>query len=77
MKIRRLSELHIEGYKEISISSEPIEYLSPKSVFLPTQFPVPLTVKVEPGEHVKLGQMVMEREGRFGHPILSPISGTV
>lgn len=77
MKIRRLSELHIEGYKEISISNEPIEYLSPKSVFLPTQFPVPLTVKVEPGDHVKLGQVVMEREGRFGHPILSPISGTV
>ena len=77
MKIRRLPELHIEGYKEISISNEPIEYLEPKSVFLPTEFPVPLAVKVNVGDHVKFGQVVMEREGRFGHPILSPISGTV
>ena len=77
MKIRRFTEIHIEGYKEMSLVNEPFEYLSPKSVFLPTAFPVPLTQKVAPGDHVLMGQVVFEREGRFGHPILSPISGTV
>ncbi|MCR5740978.1 MAG: RnfABCDGE type electron transport complex subunit C [Gammaproteobacteria bacterium] len=77
MKIRKLPEMHIEGYKEMSISREPQVFLAPKSVFLPTEFPAPLKVMVNPGDHVKMGQVVLLREGRFGHPILSPISGTV
>lgn len=75
--MRHLPELHIEGYKEMSISAEPKEFLKPKSVFLPTAIPVPLVMKKNPGDHVLLGEEVMSQEGRFGHPVLSPISGTV
>lgn len=77
MKLRHLPEIHIEGYKEMSIAHEPKEYLAPKAVFLPTDIPSPLTMKVNPGDHVLLGQEVMTQEGRFGHPVLSPISGTI
>lgn len=77
MKIRKLPEMHIEGYKEMSVTCEPVIFLSPKSVFLPVDFPVPLKQLVNVGDHVKMGQQVLLREGRFGHPILSPISGTV
>ncbi len=77
MKIRRLPELHIEGYKEMSIEKGPKEYLSPKSVFLPMTIPGVMTLKKEIGDHVLLGEVVMESNGRFPYPILSPISGTV
>ncbi len=77
MKIRRLPEIHIEGYKEMSISEKSKEYLNPKSVYLPTSIPVELVIKKNPGDHVLLGEEVMTQEGRFGHPVLSPISGTV
>lgn len=77
MKLRRLPEIHIEGYKEMSIERAPLEYLKPKEVFLPTTIPVDLKINVAPGDHVLFGEEVMTQEGRFGHPVLSPISGTV
>ena len=77
MRKRPMPEVHIEGFKELSISGKTLEYLNPKSVFLPTSFPSELSVLVKPGDKVKLGQKILMKEGRFGYPILSPISGTV
>lgn len=77
MKIRRLPELHIEGYKEMSILEGPKEYLKPKSVFLPTNIPVEMKMLKSDGDHILMGEAIMMQEGRFGHPVLSPISGTV
>lgn len=77
MKIRQTPEVHIEGYKEMSINGKTLEYLNPKSIFLPTNFPSELNVLVKAGDHVKIGDVLMTQEGRFGHPFLSPIAGTV
>ena len=77
MKIRRLPVLHIEGYKEQSITTAPKEFLKPEHVYIPTLLPSPMDVKVEVGDHVLLGEVIMESRGRFPYPVLSPISGTV
>lgn len=77
MKPRRLPELHIEGYKEMSITQGPKEFLKPKSVFIPLSIPNGVVFKKEIGDHVLLGEAIMEVEGRFKYPILSPISGTI
>ena len=75
--IRQLPELHIEGYKEMSITRGPIEFAKPKSVFLPLSFPGPMELKKEIGDKVKLGEVVMESVGRFPYPVLSPVSGVI
>lgn len=77
MKIRRLPELHIKGYKAMSISSGPIEYLSPRSVYIPTSIPNTIEILKKEGDKVLLGEVIMEAKGRFPYPILSPISGVV
>lgn len=77
MAPRRLPELHIEGYKEMSIVKGPIEFTNPKSVFLPLAFPGVMTLKKEIGDTVKLGEVVMESTGRFPYPVLSPVSGVI
>ncbi len=75
--IRTLPELHIEGYKEMSIVNDPIEFTKPKSVFLPLAFPGPMELKKEIGDRIKLGEVVMESKGRFPYPVLSPVSGVI
>ena len=75
--MRKLPELHIDGYKEMSINKGPIEYLNPKSVFIPISFPSPCTRLKNEGDHVLMGEAILEVNGRFPYPILSPISGTI
>ena len=77
MRIRKVPETHIEGFKELSIQGETYEYLSPKYVYLPMQFPSPLKELKSVGDKVLIGEAVLQREGRFAIPVLSPVSGTI
>ena len=77
MRIRKVPETHIEGFKELSIQGETFEYLSPKYVYLPMQFPSPLKELKSVGDKVLMGEAVLQREGRFAIPVLSPVSGTI
>ena len=75
--IRTLPELHIEGYKEMSIVKGPVEFTKPKSVFLPLSFPGVMELKKNIGDKVLLGECIMESKGRFPYPVLSPVSGVI
>jgi len=77
MRLRKLPEIHIEGYKEQSIKIGPKKYLEPKFVYIPLGFPNGLKQVKSDGEHVKLGEVIIKNEGRFPYPILSPVSGTI
>jgi len=77
MKLRRLPELHIEGYKEMSIHSKPLEYLNPKCVYIPVSLVPNVEIKVKAGDQVLIGTVLANVNSRFPYPILSPVSGTV
>ena len=69
---------HIDGRKHMSTSVPIEDYLDPDFVYFP------LTIGnteckrlVEVGSKVLMGQQILLREGRFGHPICSSVSGTV
>ncbi len=78
MLFTQIRALYIDGRKEMSTNNEDISFLNPKCVYFPTSAgDVVYSPLVEVGDEVLKGQPILERIGRFGHPICSPVSGTV
>lgn len=69
---------HLEGHKHISIN-EPIQnYLDPDFVYFPIKLDNAVyTPLVSVGDSVLMGQPILNREGRFSHPVCSSVSGKV
>ncbi len=69
---------HINGHKHMSTSEPIMNYLDPDFVYFPLNVGNATYQKlVEVGSKVLMGQQILIREGRFGHPICSSVSGTV
>ena len=77
MAFKKAGGLHIDGRKEMSLDTNLVEYLNPETVYIPLIQQSPLTPLVKAGDKVKMGTVVAERVDRFGHPVLSSVSGEV
>lgn len=78
MLFTQIRGIHINGRKEMSTKNEIVSYLNPKCVYFPTTIGnVAYTPIVEIGDDVLKGQPILERSGRFGHPVCSSVSGKV
>lgn len=77
MLFKKIRGIHIDGRKEMSTSSDIVPFLNPKFIYLPTTGNIAYKPLVNVGDKVLKGQVVLEREGRFGHPVCSPVSGEV
>lgn len=78
MIFRKIKGVTLPGYREMSLNGGIKENLKPEVVYLPlTNGNSPYRALVEVGQTVLKGQAVVQREDRFGHPIHSPVSGTV
>lgn len=78
MLFTQIRGIHINGRKDMSIKNEPISFLNPKNVYFPLVIGnVIYKPLVEIGDSVLKGQPILERSGRFSHPICSSVSGKV
>lgn len=78
MLLNKIKGVHLDGHKDMSISSSIKDYLAPSHVYLPLVIGNLIYKKeVEIGDRVLKGQLILNRTDRFGHPVASPISGTV
>lgn len=78
MLFKQIRGLHINGRKEMSVKNGVVSFLNPKCVYFPTVVGNTIyTPLVEVGDDVLKGQPILERPGRFGHPICSSVSGKV
>ena len=78
MILNKIKGVHLNGHKNMSISSPIAEFLTPKYVYLPLVIGNTVYKKeVEIGDHVLKGQLILQRTDRFGHPVACPVSGTV
>ncbi len=78
MIFNKMRGIHLNGRKEMSTQKPIKNYLNPHSVFIPlgvNNLKYEQLVKV--GDHVLMGQAIMNRVDHFAHPISSPISGSV
>lgn len=75
---KKIKGIHINGRKEMSITEPIQDFLTPKMVYLPINSGN-ITYKplVEVGEYVLKGQLILERVGRFSHPVACPVSGFI
>lgn len=78
MIIKKIKGVHIPGRRQMSLVNNLENYLNPKFVYIPlTNGNVLYRQTVSFGDVVKKGQVIALREDRFGHPVHSPVSGTV
>lgn len=81
MLFRKAHALHISeypGHKHLSLQTEPSEFLNPEYVYVPlTEMGTECECLVSVGDKVKVGQVVAMKNGRFGLPIHTSISGEV
>ena len=69
---------HLNGHKHMSTNQPILDFLDPDYVYFPlTNGNVTYLKLVDIGTKVLIGQQILLREGRFGHPICSSVSGTV
>lgn len=78
MILKKIKGVHLNGHKAMSLNQPINNYLSPNKIYLPiVNGNIIQTKLVEVGQNVLMGQKVLMREGRFGHPVCSPVSGKV
>lgn len=78
MIFANIKGIHLDGHKNMSLSSRIEEQLDPEFVYFPLEGGgMKYTKLVEVGQKVLMGQPILMREGRFGHPICSSVSGEV
>lgn len=81
MFFRKMSGLHIKeypGHKELSLLHEPSSFLKPEFVYIPLiEQGTPCECLVQVGDHVKMGQPVAMKTGRFGLPLHASVSGEI
>lgn len=78
MIFNKMRGLHLHGKKEMSIKNPIQDYLEPNSVYIPLGVNnLQYEQLVKPGDHVLMGEAIMNRCDRFAHPISSPVSGIV
>lgn len=69
---------HLSGHKDMSIKQPIIDALEPEYVYFPINVGnATYTNQVQVGDHVLKGQVIQMRDGRFGHPVCSSVSGDV
>lgn len=74
----KIHGIHIEGHKHMSTTKPIMDCLDPDFVYYPLAVGNAVYTKlVEVGSKVLMGQQILLRDGRFGHPICSSVSGTV
>ena len=68
----------LRGRKSISIKTPIEDVLSPNFVYFPLEINgIKYRRVVEIGSHVKKGQVLLQRDDRYAHPVCSSVSGTV
>ncbi len=80
MIFRKSTSIHISehpGHKHLSLATPPSEYLRPNYVYIPLVEGDACEALVAVGDHVKVGQVVAQRKGRFELPLHSSVSGEV
>lgn len=71
-----ISEHH--GHKEMSLKNPLVRYLSPEYVYIPlVEQNAPCECLVKANDHVKIGDVIAMKTGRFSSPIHSSVSGEV
>ena len=74
----KIHGIHIDGHKGMSTTSPIMNWLDPDFVYYPLSIGGSDYIRlVEVGSKVMMGQQILLRDGRFGHPICSSVSGTV
>lgn len=78
MLFTQIRGIHINGRKDMSTKNAVVSFLNPKNVYFPIIVGNAVyTPLVEVGDEVLMGQPILERSGRFGHPVCSSVSGKV
>lgn len=81
MLFRKSKGTHIsehKGHKEMSTNNQMIEFLNPEFVYIPLiDQNTPCDALINVGDHVKVGQPVAQRGGRFSSLLHSSVSGEV
>lgn len=67
-----------KGHKELSLNNPMVEFLNPEYVYIPlVDQNTPCEPAVKVGDHVKIGQVVANKGGRFALPLHATVSGEV
>lgn len=78
MVFKKIKGVHIDGRKHMSCDAPIKDYLNPNFVYIPlVTGNVIYKSVVQANNHVLKGQIIANREGRFNHPVCSPVSGTI
>lgn len=73
-----LMHQHLDGHKDLTAHKDVVEIAKPDVIYIPlANGNAPMNLLVEPGDEVKVGMKIAERNDHFYLPIFSPVSGTV
>ncbi len=69
---------HLDGHKELTAHKDVVVVATPDVIYIPlANGNAPMTPLVQPGDAVKVGMKIAERNDHFYLPVFSSVSGTV